>query len=180
MREQQREVRRLTEGWLVDVDVRKESLRGWGRRRGGGRRRRGLVSRQGRRCAAWRRLGLDERRPGPLCVTERKLRVAVDRRKWTVAGGLVGEELSGEKRRWRRLLVLLTKMGRAKGGMRLVRRERAESGECSMRSPGGPARRRVGRGGAPGRRIAGGQWTRRPCAEGEATAATIGREGAAE
>ena len=76
--------------------------------------------------------------PGRLRA-ERKLRVAVDRRRWTVAGGLAGEELSGEKRRWRRLLMLLTKMGRAKGGMRLVRRERAESGECSVRSPGGPA-----------------------------------------
>src|SRR5438105_2987078 len=32
------------------------------------------VSRRGRRCAAWRRLGLDERRPGWLRVTERKLR----------------------------------------------------------------------------------------------------------
>src|SRR5438128_12535837 len=84
MREQQREVRRLTEGWLIDVDVRKESLRGWGRRRGGGRRRRGLVSRQGRRCAAWRRLGLDERRPGQLRVAVRKIRVAEDRRRWTV------------------------------------------------------------------------------------------------
>ena len=40
--------------------------------------------------------------PGLLRVAERKLQVAVDRRRWTVAGGLAGEELSGEKRRWRR------------------------------------------------------------------------------
>src|SRR6266540_2851147 len=58
------------------------------------------VSRRGRRCAAWRWLGLDERRPGWLRVAERKLRARAIGLESTVEGGSSGGELSGERRRW--------------------------------------------------------------------------------
>ena len=55
------------------------------------------VSRRGRRCAAWRRLGLDERRPGRLRVAERKLRERAIGLESTVEGKFTGGELSGEQ-----------------------------------------------------------------------------------
>ncbi len=55
------------------------------------------VSRRGRRCAAWRRLGLDERRPGWLRVAERKLRARAIGLESTVEGEFTGGELSGEQ-----------------------------------------------------------------------------------
>jgi len=55
------------------------------------------VSRRGRRCAAWRRLGLDERRPGRLRVAERKLRARAIGLESTVEGEFTGGELSGEQ-----------------------------------------------------------------------------------
>ena len=55
------------------------------------------VSRRGRRCAAWRRLGLDERRSGRLRVAERKLRARAIGLESTVEGGSSGGELLGEQ-----------------------------------------------------------------------------------
>ena len=62
-----------------------------GHRRGGGRRREA-------RCS----VGFTGKKLGSLCDIEMMLRVRGIGWRWTMARGFVGEDLSGEKRRWRR------------------------------------------------------------------------------
>ena len=74
----------------------------WGHRRGGGRRREA-------RCS----VGFAGKKLGSLCDIEMMLRVRWIGRRWMMARGFIGEELSGEKRRWRRSLRLLGEMREA-------------------------------------------------------------------
>ena len=100
-------MRWLTEWWLVDVDVRKEALRGWvigvkeediGEARWHFNWTRGTARRSSsgsEELRAWRGSARgDLEAPGG------------GQRRKAMAAGLVGEELSGEKRRWRVLSAL--------------------------------------------------------------------------
>ena len=93
-------MRRLTEGWLIGADARKEALRGR------------VVGVEEEDVA---RLGAASvfagKKPGSLCDAERWFRVRWIGRRWTVAGEFTGEELSGEKRRWRRGFLALGEDG---------------------------------------------------------------------
>ena len=130
----------------------------------------------------WCSVGFAGRKPGSLGDVERKLRVALDRRRRTVAEEFTGEErnsrarngggggVSGlseetERKEWTR---------HAREGM-----EWLCCALCSVEWLHAEWAGELAEA-ARGRRNARVQWMRCPRAEGEATAATIGREGAAE